>query len=167
MANFKGGARLTKQWSSTSFASNGFSGNGTALLGQLGFTEAQTILRMLGEINIMATTAPAAFDACSIALGIGLVSTDAASLGSTAMPDPADEPDFPWLFWKSVGMRWNSTTIQDTDGSGYLRIPYDIRSMRKVKPRESLVIVAQYDDRGGNPPVNVTSEITRVLVGIH
>ncbi len=167
MARHGTGTRLTKQWGFISNGVNAFTADATAIGGTLAFTEAQTILRMIGEYTIVATTAPVAFDAVEITVGIGIVSTDAATLGGTAMPDPGSEPEFPWLFWKAHQMRWNSMTVQDTDGSGYYRGQFDIRSMRKVKPRESLVWVFQYVDQGGTPPVNVSNVKTRVLVGIH
>ena len=162
-----GGVRLTKQWAGTSFGVAGFTAAGTEIGGLLAFTEAQTILRMIGEYTIQATLAPVAFDAVTITVGLAIVSSDAATLGATAMPDPGSEPSYPWLYWRAHGMRWGSTDIQSDDGSGYLRQQVDIHTMRKVKPRETLIWVFQYADRGGTPPVNVVSEATRVLVGIH
>ena len=167
MAARSGYQKLGKQWEGMSPLTVAFTADATGIGGQLVFTTNQTILRVIGEYVIQATSAPAALDAAEITVGLGLFPRDAFDLGATAMPDPGNEADYPWLFWASHSMRWNSTTVQDDDGSGYLRRLVDIRSMRKVKPRETLGWVFQYSDGGGAPPVNVGNSRCRVLVGLH
>ena len=167
MARNSGYQKLTKQWANMSSGVVAFTSSGTDVGGDLGFTEAQTILRVLCEINIQATATPVALDAATISIGLGVFSTDAVTLGGTAMPEPANESDYPWLFWASHSIRFGSAAVQSDDGSGYLRRQLDIRSMRKVKPRESLCWVFQYEDGGGAPPLNVVNTRARVLVGIH
>ena len=160
-------ARQAKEWRVMAAISRGFTADATNTGGSLNFSQPATVLRMLGEYSIQATSAPVALDAVYVTVAVGVVSTDARNLGATAMPDPAEEPEYPWLFWASHLMRWNSSTISENDGSGYLRRAIDIRSMRKIKPRETLTWVFQYEDGGGNPPINVQNELTRVLVGLH
>ncbi len=159
--------KLTKQWSALSQGIVGFDSAATGLGGSLAFDEAQTIIRVVGEYMVMATSAPAVFDAAHITFGLAVLSTDAVAAGAGSVPDPAAEPDYPWLWWAQHQLRFGSTDIQDRDGASFVRRSVDIRSMRKVKPRESLVWVYQYENGGGNPPLNVSNETCRVLVGIH
>ncbi len=124
-----------------------------------------TVLRMFGEYAIAPTTAPVATDSCLITLGVGVVSTDAATLGGTAMPDPEDEPDYPWLYWMSHALHFPTTSVDPSVASGSVRKSFDVGSMRKVAPRQSLVVVAQYSDIIGTPPITVTMGSFRFLVG--
>jgi len=75
-------------------------GDSTALFtGQLVAATRFTVRRIRGTITCFLESTLAAADECRVAFGIALVSSDAAVLGATAMPDPAGEPEFPWLWW--------------------------------------------------------------------
>ena len=163
--NFTRTQRQTKRWIGLGLSNVAFTGSLTSRQGVFNFEEGRTVLRMIGEYLIMSTAAPVALDAAGIAIGIGVVSTDASTVGGTAMPDPQDEPEYPWLFWASHTWRSNSANIDSALGSTVIRRSFDIKSMRKVKPRESLAVLIQYTDRGGAPPVSVIMENTRVLIG--
>ena len=164
-----GYVRKTKQWLFLPGTSQAFTASATADLGSLAFTEAQTVLRMLGEYQIHRTAAIVQFDSAHFGVGIGIVSSDAVAAGNVAMPDPRDEPEFPWLYWADhlVTYRGTETEPEALDGSGFIRRTFDIRSMRKVKPRESLVFVVQYVDGGGAPPLTFVHQGIRVLVAVH
>ena len=159
--------KLTKQWTRIQPVTVAMTADAIAVGGGRDFTEAQTVLRVVGEYDIQATAAPVQFDAAHITVALGIFSTDAFDLGQTAMPDPANEADYPWLYWASHLLRFGAAAIQDADGAGFVRRTLDIRSMRKVKPRETLGWVFQYENGGGDPPINVGNERCRVLVGIH
>ena len=123
-------------------------------------------MRLIGEYTIAATSAPAASDEVVIGVGIGVVSTDAAGAGSSAMPDPLGEPEYPWLYWKAHPLFFAGT---DPEGAGQnysLRQSFDVKSMRKLKPRESLVLVLQYLDVAGTVPITIAHGHTRVLLAI-
>ena len=163
-----GGRRLSKQWEGLAAIKLALTADTTSGGGVLNFTTSITILRMIGEYVIAPTSAPAALDAVRIGVGIGVISTDAATLGPTAVPDPLGEPDFPWLYWADHAFLF-STTDPDSGGNlaSSVRHRFDIRSMRKVKPRESLTMIVQYADSVGTPPMSFFAGQTRVLQGLH
>ncbi len=116
---------------------------------------------------ITPTSAPAQLDEARVTVGIGQFSTDAVALGATAMPDPDDEPGFPWLYQMSHPFFYNSTSVVDAQAGLSVRRTIDIRSMRKIKPRESIGWVTQYVDVTGAPPLQIVVGKMRVLVGLH
>ena len=163
----RGGSRQTKDWFSTGSSRNVITAEGTTVMaGQLGSAQAQTILRIRGEFLIAFNAATAASDACLLTFGIGVVSTDAAVGG--AVPDPAVEGGYPWMWYKSVPMQ--STFAIDgtgTDHSGQLqtRVEVDSKAMRRIKASESLAFIVQYTDLNGLPPVVVLQPNFRILLG--
>ena len=165
---FRSNTRMVKAWDGMAGQANAITASSTFLAsGLLNFAEPFTILRMLGEYTIGPTSAPAALDNADVTIGIGVVSTDAATLGATALPDPADEPEFPWLYWASHDFFFAGTGAQPAIEVAGLRRSFDIKSMRKVKPRESLIVVGQYTDRVGAPPLQINVQQTRVLLAVH
>jgi len=166
-SRFTGGKRMGKVWSSMPGTSDSLAASGTFLEGTLGFAEARTVIRMLGEYIIGPSAAPVAADVVRIAVGIGLVSTDAATLGASALPDPSSEPNFPWLFWAEHAFNFPGTDPQSGSDTYSVRRSFDIRSMRKVRPRETLVFVVQYVDVSGAPPMTIGVAATRVLLAFN
>jgi len=164
------GPRQVKSWlglPSTQFSMTAVS---TTLVGTLSPGAPFTVLRILGEYSLSPTNVTVSGDGCEIGVGIGVVSTDAATLGSSAMPDPLTEAAYPWLYWASHGM-WFPSATSGAAGEGpqgasaSFRKVIDIRSMRKLKNRESLVLVVEYVDRTGLPPVEFNPGTFRVLLG--
>ena len=159
--------RRRKQWSFIPAISINMSGDATVIGGSIAFgSGGQTVLRMIGEYTIGLSGAPVAGDDAFVVVAIGKVSTDAATLGATAMPDPAGEPDYPWLFWQSHGFRYNDAEISPDMANGSVRHAFDIRSQRKFGPGESLAMVFQYANDTGDPPLAVTVAHTRVLIAL-
>ena len=170
MANRSNVPRKEKQWGSLGGQQFDLTADGTSSsVVSLSFTSSQTILRMIGHVLVSATGTIVADDSVIVTLGLAKVSTDAAAVGSTAMSDPAQEPEFPWLFWLSIPVRWpeGGSPVQGRELPGVFRREFDIRTMRKFKPRESLVWVLEYSNTGGNPPVTVSLGDTRILLTIH
>jgi len=159
--------RMTKQWTSMSGNTTLFTSDSTAIQGSVAFVEAQTILRMLGEyvIGPDATAAPTAGDRVSINVGIAVVSSDAAVV--TAVPEPGGEARYPWLYWANHPIIFEGNSVVPDDPRATRIVKFDIRSQRKVKPSESLVLITEYEDGNGAPSVLVTVGRTRVLVAIH
>ena len=163
MSNFPRSQRMSKRWAFMQGSSSDLTGDGTTLGGSLGFGEARTVLRMLGEYLIVPTSAPAAFDSVTISIGIAVVSLDAAAAGAASLPDPGGDPQYPWLHWAQYDFFMPSTGVIFDLGWG-VRVPFDSRTMRKVKPSESLVFVIEYANNAGNPPMHVEQAAVRVLL---
>ncbi len=142
-------------------------GSGTTLAGNADFLAAVTVLRMLGSYTIGLTAAPAALDDAVITLGIGVVSSDAAALGSTAMPDPNVELEFPWLYWADHAFFYRGDAADHDGTTKEIRKSFDVRSMRKIKPRESLAMIVEYNDLVGTPPMRLICGAVRVLLAVH
>ncbi len=90
--------RQRKYWHLIGDTVLSFTANATGLLGSLTLVgdEPFTVIRSLGELSIApAAAGVVAGDATSVAVGIGVVSTDAITAGAASLPDPAAEPDFP------------------------------------------------------------------------
>jgi len=156
---------MSKEWSFISSSNSALTGVGTTVGGTLAFAIPGTVLRMLGEYVIGPTSAITAGDNARVILGIALVSTDAATLGATAMPDPAGDADYPWLYWMDHPLFFPEAgaPLGGAAGMGSLRHSFDVKTMRKFKPKESLVFVMQYSDIAGNPPIQVLQGAVRCL----
>ncbi len=168
MADRRGGLRQRKHWHAIGDQKALMTAASTVILGS--FTAAGgdpfTVLRLVGEVIVAPDNAGiAADDSCVVGIGFGVVSADAVIVGSSAMPDPIAEPDFNWLWWYQVHM-----TFPHASGSlvglatEAARIPIESRAMRKVAPRQSLVMIAEYTTLAGTPPISVLGA-ARVLVG--
>ncbi len=162
---FTRGPRRTKEWRMMeSLGPTGFTSPATSTQMSLAFVEAVTVLRMIGEYIVGSTSAPAAGDNASIGVGIGVGSTDSVAAG--ALPEPDDEGEYPWLYYANHPLIYTGTAPETGQGTGALRHKFDIRSMRKIKPRESLYLVAQYSSSVGNPPVTFFGQDVRVLLAL-
>ncbi len=161
-------ARMPKHWDSIGVSNvTVFSATSTAVIGgSLAQDEAWTIIRMLGEylVGPDASTPPVAGDHVAIGVGIAVVSSDAATLGGTAVPDPVGEAQYPWLYWKVHQMHFETGDLDPSSATASVRQSFDIRSMRKVKPSESLIMVADYLNITGSPAIIFAPGITRVLI---
>ncbi len=164
MADRFGGRRMKKHWHVIAGTSKSFSVDATHLGGGLALDDAWTAIRMLGEYIVSPDQAPAAQDAASVGFGIGVVSSAAFAVGLTAVPDPIAQPDYPWLYWASHDFFFPDTSLTGASPTRSLRRSFDIRSMRKIKPQETLAFVIQYANTAGNPPLQVEVSQTRVLV---
>jgi len=165
---FRGPARKEKAWIiGVGAVSIDFVGNSTLSGGFRGFTSGKaTVLRMLGEYSVVPTTTPTAGDEAVLTVGIGKVSTDAATLGATALPDPADEPEYPWLYWASHPLQFQAATLDPNAAAANLRVAYDIKSMRKFSASEALVMVIQYGTSVGDPTLTMLIGNQRVLIAL-
>ena len=168
MADRIRGPRQSKEWVhiGTNII-NQISADGT-FVGASAFTADRplTVLRMIGEYQISQGAVNVIQDTAAVTVAIGVFSADAVTLGGTAMPDPEDETAYPWLFWASHFMT-QQIAAQNSDGDPQMSIrrTFDIRSMRKMKTRESLTYVFQYRDVSGAPTINIVLGRARVLIG--
>jgi len=165
MAFRSSGSRMTKQWNGLVEAAAGFTGSVTTLMTSLIFTSAGTVIRTLCEYTIVPTPGGTFADGDHVTIGIGLavVSGDAVTIGSTAMPDPVDDPGYPWLYWQQHKFLLNGTPIGSAIGAN-VRHSWDSRSMRKLKASEALALIVQYKDVVGAPPMTVLNSQVRFLL---
>ena len=161
--------KKAKLWQGIPSIQLAMAANGTFAGPSLPFTSPQTVIRMLGEYVVTVTATPAAADAAKVGVGLAKVSTDAFGAGATALPDPISDPDFPWLYWAVHVFAFPVANQTDSNQSitGSLRHRYDIRSMRKFTANESLVLVAQYEDLSGAPPLLLSTGNSRILTTLH
>lgn len=158
--------RKEKEWACIPSFVQAMTANATFATGALAFASSATVMRMLGEYVITPTAAPGAGDQVKVTIGIGKVSTDAATAGAGSLPDPAEECEYPWLYWAEHSFLFSGTQSERDGGAGVVRVPFDIRSMRKFKPRESLVFIFQYTDIVGAPPLTFLGSQTRTLIAL-
>ncbi len=159
------GHRMPKEWAGMPGIELNFTADATQLGGSIAFATPATVLRMIGEYLVSPTDGGGFVngDRADITVAIGVVSTDA--FDAAATPDPASEPEYPWLYWADHPVFIpDSTPAERDDVVGSVRRTFDIRSMRKLKPRESLCWVVQYGDLTGTPPLTVGIGQTRVLL---
>ncbi len=154
--------RMAKHWDTPGAITVDFTANATQASSGLLEDEAWTVIRMIGEYVITPTSAPAAGDQAVIAIGIAVVSADAGAAG--AVPDPVSEPSYPWLYWADHRFHFSTTSADPNSAASSLRHRFDVRSMRKIKPREELIVVAEYIAITGAPPLSLVLGGPRVLV---
>ena len=168
--HFTRSQKKSKLWGAVPAFSSGSISADVLLAGNsLAFTSPQTVIRMLGEYIITPTVAPAAGDRATWTVGLAKVSTDAFALGATALPNPASPRDFPWLYWAehAFALEVADLSVASQGLGSVLRHSFDVRSMRKFTANESLGLVVEYTNFGGNPPMRFFSASTRVLTTIH
>ncbi len=163
--------KMVKQWDGISgLQGQNVTASSTVLGARLSFTEASTILRMVGSWSVSPTAGGtfAADDEANITVGLGIVSSDAFEAGAASVPDPNAEPEYPWMYWEQVNVYAFTAPVAGDDlGALQKYRTFDIKSMRKVKPRESLIWVAQYGDISGSPPYTIFMNAVRVLIATH
>ncbi len=161
--------RMLKEWSSVIIGggSANLTANATAIIGNFAaVTVAQTILRARGEVFVSIGAALTALDEARVGFGLGIVSEDAASVGAGSMPDPIGDPEYPWLWWHVhhfFSPFATDGTGTDDFGVGVVRIPVDTKAQRKLKPSQAIVLVAQYVDVTGIPPLRVGGDVRCLL----
>ena len=161
------GRRTDYEWSILLGLNAGLTADGTSLGGAFTPSVASTITRIRGGKMTAIMNGSVSNDQVVLTAAIGIVSADAFAVGSTAVPDPADEPEYPWLWWYCMTLHDEvASTAEVIQGGLYQESPsVDTKAMRKMKPRESLVWIVQYADVAGAPPVKISLPGCRVLVG--
>ena len=168
MAIRRGGQRQMKHWHGSGDSLVSFTADATGLLSTFSNPEdAATVLRTLGQYLVVPTGNGTfvAQDAAAVTLGLGIVSQDAAAVGASALPDPAGEPEYDWLWWHKTMLNFEGSVDSPGQTIGLVdRIEFDSKAMRKMKPRQSLVMIAEYVNINGDPPISVSGSF-RVLFG--
>jgi len=157
------GPRMSKNWSGIPGFTNAFTANATVGTGGSTPGAAATVIRMLGEYVITPTPggAVSAGDAVDIGVGIAVVSSDAFTAG--VLPDPLGEPGYPWLYWTHHPFFLFDGTLAEGLSLANGRFTFDIRSKRRMKAQETLVLIVEYGDVNGAPPMTYCGGQVRVL----
>jgi len=140
----------------------------TTLSGTLFFTQAQTVsrIRSLGFMCMLDATQQVG-DLVEMAVGLAVVSTDAAAAGAGSMPDPFGDSGYPWLWWGAFHLRSEQATgINQLGSSVYRSGPIDSKAMRRVKDGQSLIWVGEVIQTVGAPVTLFDMPPTRVLTAL-
>ena len=162
------GNRMFKSWRGSSNTSLTLTGAGTSIASSIVFVDTpNTILRTLGGIRVaFSDQTLVAGDQAQITLGLFIVNQDAFSVGASAMPDPAGEPEADWLWWYPIQLFNFGVTTEAlfAQGAAQANIRIETKAMRKTKPNDVYVLLAEYEDISGSPAVHVSGSF-RTLIG--
>ncbi len=156
-----------KSWLTRLRSETSISVVGTSMAaGVLSFTGPGTILRCRGFVQAHFDSTAQISDTMTLTFGLGLVSTDAAVVGSSAMPDPGGNSDYPWLWWGSMRLRSELAAGPSAWGISAQRLEIDTKAMRRIKPEQTLVLVVEAASASGAPETVIEFGQTRVLIGV-
>jgi len=102
-------------------------------------------------------------DLMMVGLGLGVYSSDAFAVGSTAMPGPLSDADYDWI-WHQVftfGPAFSATEDGNDIGEN-LVIEVDSKAMRKIKPNQAIGWIAEGDILSGGGTFDF-SVVSRML----
>ena len=159
--------RRVRRWTSIpAVGPQVLTGAGTTIVsGRVDFTTPETVVRCMSEyLMVMDDNAIAADDEATMVVGLGVVSTDAAVAGAGSVPDPAGEPEYPWLYWASHSFFAVAAAVDASLGSQCVRQRVDVKSQRIIRPGHSLLWIVQYVALSGNPEMAASWAHTRVLI---
>ena len=155
-----------KQWASAPGLITEISTNVSQPSGSLGFSVPGTILRWRSYWSCMFDQTMQIGDLMVLTYGIALVSTDAVTAG--ALPDPAGEPEYPWVYWEEMRLDAfvaGGSLTNNSWGPSAQRYEVDSKAMRKFKPGQSIVAIVQSTDASGAPVTLLDIGQLRVLIG--
>ncbi len=156
-----------KEWASIGGLVTSLSASiGTIIGSSLAFLAPFTILRCRGQFLVTFDETAVANDKAVFGMGLAVVSTDAATAGAGSLPEPISDPEYPWLYWTDFDLL---TLVSSASGSAWgtnnRLVQYDTKAMRKVKPGQSLVWIAESVNTVGDPVLEILAGRTRVLLG--
>jgi len=130
---------------------------GASSLGLL-TTESITLVRSRG-VALFHFDNAVATDVLQVALGLGIFTSDAFGIGSTALPGPLTDADWDWVYYKTIlfGPGFTTTEIAG-EGLQNVTVEVDSKAMRKMKANQTLAWVAEgiVKSGGGNFDVGVS-----------
>ena len=113
--------------------------------------EGLTLIRTRGIFSVTQATAGVALDGFFGAIGIQMITAEAAAIGITAIPTPLDDENWDgWLFHQYFDVRSATATFADGVNSGgvFARIEIDSKAMRKFPGGSVLVGVTEVVESG-------------------
>ncbi len=154
-----------KQWANIPAVGLSISTSGTNIGGSLVFLVPATILRFRGRLQMQFDATQQAGDEMVLTFGLGVISSDAFDAGGGSVPDPAGEPEYPWLWWGAFHLHSELTLGQNQWGTNNQVVDVDSKAMRKIKPGQSLAWVVQSVAITGAPETLIDFLQARVLIG--
>ena len=159
-------APRTSVWLGTRLASTTIAGSGKTLLLQLSasaltllpFTVVWTRLDVWFESDQAATS-----EKPQGAIGCGVISETASTLGITAIPSPVTDPEWDWFVYQGLRANFNFFDSTGFDATASNHFVIDSKAMRKVGIDEDLVMVIALGTASGA----VVGIEGRTLVKLH
>ena len=138
---------------------------GTVILGSgaAPTVEGLTIARIRGELVVSIASQAAGSDEVRMTYGICQVTDDAFAIGATAMPDPNGDAFWDGWMWHQFVNFDSQTTSVGIDGVFSVRIPIDVKAMRKLPVGMTLVLLSEFSDESGTIALATMAD-TRMLV---
>ena len=129
---------------------NTFSAPGVAILGigQSALIDGLTLIRTRGILEIFMITATGAGDGFDGAVGIGVVTLLAFTVGVIAVPAPITEIEWEGWLWHQMFSYHTPTAGSEGDPAAALRIEIDSKAMRKVGSEEVIFACAEVIEAG-------------------
>jgi len=122
-----------------------------------------TIVRIRGGFDIWLEAAVSVGDGYNpVAVGIGIVSSDAFAIGATAMPGPLSDPEWDWMWVGYIGGLVGESTTEVFQGMGFHRFDIDTKAMRKIHPNEVVFGMLELGTEQGAATVTFAA-MTRLL----
>ena len=135
---------------------------GATLLASFAFEEPVTIMRARGQISVRPTVFTGDLDIVG-AIGMGVVSAEAAAAGVASIPEPFNDADWGgWFVWRSFSYR---IELGGTPANAAF-LPWffevDSKAMRKAKTNDVVVIVAESQQGAFNisPPIRLLVKLS-------
>ena len=119
-----------------------------------------TIVRTRGSVLIFLNAVDAAAEGFVGALGLGIVSDEAFAAGAASVPGPLNVPEWPGWIWHSYFHILAAANIGE--GTVMQRIEIDSKAMRKIKSGETMIGVAEVEERGDGATMALNAQ-TRML----
>ena len=156
-----------KTWTNLVVGNATVSTNTTTILGNGVSSSLQsTILRCrMSDCLVHLDATKQVGDLMVLTFGLGIVSSDAFAAGAASVPDPFDEPEYPWLWWGSYTVEAELAAAEESLGASCFRFSADSKSMRRFQPGSTLGWFMQTTSASGAPATKVRMGSTRVLIG--
>ena len=136
--------------------------------GQSSLFDNQTIVRVRGQLTASLVTVTSVLDGFArAAMGICVVSENAAGIGITAIPQPISDASWDgWLWHQWLGAFTGYSTTETGRGPmEAVRMEIDSKGMRKLRATDVIVGVIELGTEVGTAALQFVAE-TRVLIKV-
>jgi len=158
-----GGPKRQYIWSNilTHIGASGMTGKNAAGLTALGMalTSTITLVRTRGYARVHFDPT-ATSDVMQFCMGLGVFSSDAFTVGVTALPGPLTDADYDWIYFNTLlfGPALGATELEDSRWQT-AEFEIDSKAMRKIKPNQTIgwVFESVILNGGGTMDANVSA----------